>query len=345
MLKVAILGGSGYTGLELLRLLATHSGAEVVEFSSRQYNGRPVAEIFPSVAGFYKDLVFKTPAELAETDADVVFCCLPHGASMDIVPHFIERKKRIIDLSADYRLRDSDVYEEWYNEHKTKNLLAHAVYGLPELHRDEIKDALIVANPGCYPTSSILGLAPLMKNRLVDTDSVIIDAKSGISGAGREASLASAFCENFGAFKAYNVGLHRHTPEIEQELGLLAEKKLVVTFTSHLLPVSRGILSTVYASLEGTHSTRELIDVYRDFYRGEPFVRVMDEGTYPNISNVRCSNFCDIGIWVDERRNRVIVISAIDNLLKGASGQAIQNMNIIYSLDETEGLKTPPIQY
>ncbi len=345
MIKAAILGGSGYTGLEIMRLLAGHPEAEVIEFSSRKYTGQPVSSIFPSMAGHeYDSLVFKNPADLADTEADVVFLCLPHGAAMDIVPHFIERKKRVIDLSADYRLRDVAVYEEWYKEHSTKNLLADAVYGLPELHRDRIKDALIVANPGCYPTSAILGLSPIVEGGLVDPNSVIIDAKSGISGAGREASLKTAFCENYGGFEAYNVGLHRHTPEIEQELTLLAGKDVKVTFNSHLLPVSRGILSSIYADLTEPRTTAQIIETYKEFYAGEPFIRIMPEGTYPNISNLRCSNFCDIGLWVDEARGRLIVISAIDNLMKGASGAAVQNMNIQFELEETLGLTGLPAQ-
>ena len=211
-----------------------------------------ITEVFPSLIGYYDTLRFKAPADISDTEADIVFACLPHGASMEIVPHFLERKKRIIDLSADYRLRDPLIYEEWYEEHKTKNLLADAVYGLPELHRKEIKDASIIANPGCYPTSAILGLSPIDEKgrRNKNADSIIIDAKSGVSGAGRGASLQSSFVEVYSGFKAYNVGEHRHTPEIEQELGLLASREVGVTFTSHLLPVARGILSTIYATLE-----------------------------------------------------------------------------------------------
>jgi N-acetyl-gamma-glutamyl-phosphate reductase len=345
MIKVAILGGSGYTGLELLKLIYSHPHAEVIEFSSRQYEGVHITEVFPSLIGYYDDLCFKAPADISNTEADIVFACLPHGASMEIVPHFLKRKKRIIDLSADYRLRDPKVYEEWYAEHKTKNLLVDAVYGLPELHRDEIKDASIIANPGCYPTSAILGLSPLMKKGgIIKSDSIIIDAKSGVSGAGRGASLASSFVELYSGFKAYNVGEHRHTPEIEQELGLLASKDVAVTFTSHLLPVARGILSTIYATLESPISLCDLHEIYNDFYAGEPYVRILPQGVFPDIKFVQNSNYCDIGLWVDEKKNRVTIISAIDNLLKGASGQAVQNMNIMNSFDETDGLQALPTQ-
>lgn len=345
MVKVAILGGSGYTGLELLKLIYTHPGAEVIEFSSRQYDGVNITKVFPSLIGYYDKLCFKAPADISNTEADIVFACLPHGASMEIVPHFLERKKRIIDLSADYRLRDPEVYEQWYNEHKTKNLLADAVYGLPELHRADIKDASIIANPGCYPTSAILGLAPLMKKGgVIKEDSIIIDAKSGVSGAGRGAALSNSFVEVYNGFKAYNVGEHRHTPEIEQELGALADKEVPVTFTSHLLPVSRGILSTIYATLEDFISLNDLLGIYNEFYTGEPFVRVLPEGTFPDIKFVQNSNYCDIGLWVDKNTNRVTIISAIDNLLKGASGQAVQNMNIMCSFKETDALASLPTQ-
>ncbi|MBE9531255.1 MAG: N-acetyl-gamma-glutamyl-phosphate reductase [Proteobacteria bacterium] len=345
MVKVAILGGSGYTGLELLKLIYSHPHAEVIEFSSRQYDGVHITEVFPSLTGYYDTLKFKAPADISNTEADIIFACLPHGASMDIVPHFVERKKRIIDLSADYRLRDPLVYEQWYAEHKTKNLLVDAVYGLPELHRAEIKDASIIANPGCYPTSAILGLSPLMnKGNVIKTDSIIIDAKSGVSGAGRGAALESSFVEVYSGFKAYNVGEHRHTPEIEQELGLLASEDVAVTFTSHLLPVSRGILSTIYASIENSLSLSELHEIYNEFYADEPFVRVLPQGTFPDIKFVQNSNYCDIGLWVDERKNRVTIISAIDNLVKGASGQAVQNMNITCSFNESDGLMSLPTQ-
>lgn len=345
MIKVAILGGSGYTGFELLKLIYNHPQAEVVEFSSRQYDGVHITEVFPSLIGYYDELCFKAPADISNTQADIVFACLPHGASMEIVPHFLEKKKRIIDLSADYRLRDPELYEQWYEEHKTKNLLADAVYGLPELHRAKIKDASIIANPGCYPTSAILALAPLMKKGgIIKEDSIIIDAKSGVSGAGRGAALESSFVEVYNGFKAYNVGEHRHTPEIEQELGALANKDIAVTFTSHLLPVSRGILSTVYATLDSSISLDDLFGIYNDFYAGEPFVRILPQGTFPDIKFVQNSNYCDIGLWVDKNTNRITVISAIDNLLKGASGQAVQNMNIMCSFNETDALAGLPTQ-
>ena len=345
MIKVAILGGSGYTGLELLKLIYAHPHAEVIEFSSRQYEGVHITEVFPSLTGYYNELKFKAPADISDTEADIVFACLPHGASMDIVPHFLEKKKRIIDLSADYRLRDPLVYEQWYAEHKTKNLLADAVYGLPELHRTEIKGASIIANPGCYPTSAILGLSPIVKKGgVIKSDSIIIDAKSGVSGAGRGAALESSFVEVYSGFKAYNVGEHRHTPEIEQELGFLASKEIGVTFTSHLLPVSRGILSTIYATLQAPLTLSALHDIYNEFYSDEPYVRILPQGKFPDIKFVQNSNYCDIGLWVDAKKNRVTIISAIDNLLKGASGQAVQNMNIMNSFDETDGLTSLPTQ-
>jgi N-acetyl-gamma-glutamyl-phosphate reductase len=271
-------------------------------------------------------------------DTDLVFLALPHGASMEIAPVFLKVGKKVIDLSADYRIRDLSVYEAWYRKHVSAELIPEAVYGLPELYREEIRSARLLANPGCYPTSVILGLAPALRSGLVDASSVIADSKSGASGAGREPLLTSMYCEVSGGFKAYKVAGHRHTPEIEQELGRLAGQPMIISFTPHLLPLKRGILSTLYAKLERDISTEEAVALYREFYEKEPFVRVCRPGQLPNISSIAGSNFCDIGVTVDKRANRLIVVSVIDNLIKGASGQAIQNMNIMYNLPEDSGL-------
>ncbi|MBI3752568.1 MAG: N-acetyl-gamma-glutamyl-phosphate reductase [Deltaproteobacteria bacterium] len=346
MMKVAILGGSGYTGFELLRILANHPQAEVIAVTSRQRKGEKVEKVFPGLKNI-ANLTFEDPANFnAILKADIIFSALPHHASMEIVPNLLKNRKKVIDLSADFRLKDAKVYEAWYGKHTAKGLLKKAVYGLPELYREKVKDAALVANPGCYPTGAILGLAPLIKESIIDTGSIIIDSKSGVSGAGRAALLDTSFAEVNEGFKAYKVGEHRHTPEIEQGLSLIAGKNIKITFTPHLLPVNRGILSTIYASLKrarGKGQGARIFNIYKKYYKDEFFIRIMPEGAFPNISQVKGSNFCDIGFKIDERTGRLIVITAIDNLVKGASGQAVQNMNIMGNIPETTGLITPPL--
>ncbi len=338
MIRVCIYGGSGYTGQELVRLLLSHPGVKIVSITSRRFAGVPVADIYPGLMG-QTDLVYTNdPPEALAGGCDLVFLALPHGASMEIAPLFLKEGKKVIDLSADFRIRDLAVYESWYRKHTAAPLIKDAVYGLPELYREDIRGASLLANPGCYPTSVILGLAPALRSRLVDPSSVIADSKSGATGAGREPLISSLYCEVSGAFKAYKVGGHRHTPEIEQELSRLAGTGMTITFTPHLLPLKRGILSTMYAKLDLDVSLAEALALYRDFYQNEPFVRVCGAGQFPNISSIAGSNFCDIGLTVDKRTNRLIVVSVIDNLIKGASGQAIQNMNIMYGLPEAAGL-------
>ena len=343
MIKVGIYGGSGYTGQELLRLLLGHPGATVVATTSRRFAGQPVAEVYPHLAGL-ANLSFTdiSPDEMAG-QADLIFLALPHGVSMEMAPAFVRTGGKVIDLSADFRIHDVEVYGAWYGPHRAAELLPEAVYGLPEMHRERIRQARFVANPGCYPTSIILGLAPALKSQWIDPASVIADSKSGVSGSGREPQIPSLFCEVDGGFKAYKVGGHRHTPEIEQELGLLAGRGMKISFTPHLLPVKRGILSTLYATLTREAGAEELTAFYREFYRDEPFVRICPAGRFPNLSSVVGSNFCDIGVTVDKRTGRLIVVSAIDNLIKGASGQAIQNMNLMCGLDERTGLPGVPL--
>jgi N-acetyl-gamma-glutamyl-phosphate reductase len=338
MLKVGIYGGSGYTGLELMRILLRHPDVEVVALTSRKFKGISVSDIFP-VFESLTDLKYMdaSPQEVAKM-SDLVFLALPHGEAMAAAPLFLEKGKKVIDLSADFRLHDLSVFEAWYHKHSAPGLLPEAVFGLPELYRKKIRSARLVANPGCYPTGAILGLAPVLREKVIDPDSIIVDSKSGVSGAGREPQLGSLFCEVEEGFKAYKVGEHRHAPEIEQELSRLAGREVKISFTPHLLPINRGILSTIYATLKKDVTTASLLDLYRGFYRGEKFVRVYREGAFPNVSSVRGSNFCDIGMSVDQRTNRVIIITAIDNLVKGASGQAVQNMNIMCNLDEARGL-------
>lgn len=342
-IKTAIFGASGYTGQELIRILSGHPDVELVAVTSRRYAGMAVADVFPSLFGRTSlTYVNATPEEITEL-CDVVFLALPHGVSMDIAPVFVKTGKKVIDLSADYRLRDPATYEKWYARHSSTGLFGQAVYGIPELYRENIKKSQLIANPGCYPTSIILGLMPALKNKLLDVKSIIADSASGVSGAGRDPVVGSLFCEVDGGFKAYKVGKHRHTPEIEQELNRLADETFAISFTPHLLPVKRGILSTIYATLKKDITPAELHALYMSAYAGEKFVRVCSLGTYPNISSVCGSNYCDIGLTIDPRTNRVIIISAIDNLIKGAAGQAVQNMNLLCSLAEESGLRNAPL--
>jgi N-acetyl-gamma-glutamyl-phosphate reductase len=339
MLKIGIYGGGGYTGQELLRLLLRHPHAQVVAVTSRRYAGVPVPDVYPVFVGL-TDLAFTdaSPEDIASA-VDIVFLALPHGVSMDAAPIFLAAGKKVIDLSADFRLRHIATYERWYSKHTAPDIVKEAVYGMPELYGKEIAEARLVANPGCYPTSVILGLAPLLAARVIDDSSIIADSKSGVSGAGREPQVGTLFCEVDEGFKAYKVGQHRHTPEMEQELSILAGCDVRISFTPHLLPITRGILSTMYAALRKEFTTADLIDLYKAFYKGKKFVRVYKEGTFPNVSSVRGANYCDIGLTVDGRTKRVIVVCAIDNLVKGAAGQAIQNMNVMCGFGEDTGLK------
>jgi N-acetyl-gamma-glutamyl-phosphate reductase len=340
MLNVAIVGASGYTGLELIRILYCHPEVAVTCLTSEQSAGRKISDIFPTLRGRC-DLTLENlePVRVAEK-ADLIFTALPHKAAMEVVPTFLKLGKHVIDLSADYRLSDPEVYGAWYEPHMNPANLKKAVYGLPELRRAKIKGARLVANPGCYPTSIILGLAPLLKKGLINTGDIIADSASGVTGAGRSAKVDSLYCEVNEGFRAYGVGgVHRHTPEIEQELSLLAGEKLTITFTPHLVPMDRGILSTVYASPRKPMTTEQLVRIYEEYYRGEPFVRVLPQGSLPSTAFVRGSNFCDIAPLVDSRTGRIIIVSAIDNLVKGASGQAVQNMNLVCGFPETMGLE------
>ena len=346
MLKVGIIGASGYTGVELARILSTHPEVELTVATSRQYAGKPLAEVFPNLRKRV-DLVCENlgPEELVDR-ADFFFAAVPHKTAMDLVPILLNAGKKVVDLSADFRIRDAAVYEEWYQPHSSIECIEEAVYGLPELYRDQVKNARLIANPGCYPTSIILGLAPLLREGLIDPAHLIIDSKSGTSGAGRSANVGTLFCEVTDGFRAYKVGgQHRHIPEIEQELTVLAGQPVTISFTPHLLPISRGILSTMYAPLcneiSATTET-EIQELYESTYTDEPFVRVCPAGSFPATQHVRGSNCCDIGIKVDVRTGRIIIVSAIDNVAKGASGQAVQNMNLMNGFDETCALMGAP---
>lgn len=339
-LNIAIVGSSGYTGGELMRLLLNHSRVVVTAITSEKSAGKPIASIFPHLAGLTSLVCEPLDPDIIAKKADFVFLALPHVTAQEAAFRFHNLGKKTVDLSADYRLSDPAEYETWYEHtHQYPELLKTAVYGLPELHREKIKKASLIANPGCYPTSAILGLAPLITRGLADLRSIIIDSKSGVSGAGRSPSLAHHYPEVNEGLMAYKVGTHRHTPEIEQELSRLAGKRITLSFTPHLVPMNRGILSTIYAALTTRMDTAQVHSLYQEFYQREPFVRLLPSGRFPNVRNVRGSNFCDIGVYADPRTDRAVVVTAIDNLVKGAAGQAIQNMNLMMGFDEAEGLR------
>lgn len=342
MVRVAIAGASGYTGFELIRILSSHPEVELKAITSRAQAGQRLDEFYPGFRG-HCGLVFgNTVPEALVSDTDIVFTALPHQAAMDLVPDLLARGVRVVDLSADYRFRDVRVYEAWYQPHKTPELLAEAVYGLPEIYRDRIGPARLVGNPGCYPTSVILAAAPLLSQSLVDTATLIADSKSGVTGAGRGASLTVHFCEVDEGFKAYKVTDHRHMPEMEQELGILAKHPVHISFTPHLVPMTRGILTTLYATLKDGVTVERVDEAFRAFYHDAPFVRLCGRGELPGTLQVRGSNYCDLGWRVDRRAHRVIVISVIDNLTRGASGQAVCNMNLMSGLPEDMGLSQAP---
>lgn len=343
MIRAAVVGATGYTGLELVRILSTHKDVELTAVTSRSKPATLFSEIFPS----FKDIVSLNTEEFNAAaiakKADVAFVALPHGSAMDVVASLLNEGLRVIDLSADFRFSSLSTYEHWYGRHSCPELLEEAVYGLPELSREKVAPAKLVANPGCYPTSVILPLMPLLKEGHIVQESIVVNSASGASGAGRSASLSNIYCEVNDSFKAYKVGEHRHTPEIEELLSLAAGEDLLISFTPHLIPMNRGISSTITAKLKNNLSTKDLLEILDDFYGNEAFVRICPEGSYPDTANVRGSNYCDIGLKVDERTGRVVVVSAIDNLVKGAAGQAVQNMNIMFGINESEGLKHVPL--
>lgn len=337
-LRVAVLGATGYTGIELLRVLVQHPRVRVTVVTSQQFAGKRLSEVYPSFAGKC-DLVLEDLdlARVASTSA-FAFAALPHKTSMEVVAGLVERGLRVIDLSADFRLRDPNVYRQWYSPHKAPHLLRQAVYGLTEIHRRSIPGARLVANPGCYPTGAVLGLAPLFAERLV-RGTVLIDAKSGVTGAGRSSTVELSFSEVNENFKAYSVGVHRHTPEIEQELSAIAKRAVSILFAPHLAPMSRGILSTMYVEIRRRVSEAGLMQLYKTFYRAGPFVRILPYGVFPETKEVRGSNDCVIGFRYGPRAERLVVITALDNLVKGAAGQAVQNMNLMCGWPEAEGLR------
>lgn len=338
-LRVGVVGATGYTGEELVRILSRHPNAEVTYVSGKDDRNEKIQEIFPYLRNTLDLKCNAFSLEEAIEKTDLVFLSLPHTLSMQSAPLFLKAGKRVVDISADYRLQDTKTYEKFYKTaHQDAAHLREAVYGLPELNREKIKTAKLIANPGCYPTGSILGLTPGLASGVFDETSIQIDAKSGVTGSGRKADKALHFSEVNESLKAYRLFEHQHVPEIDQALSGVSKKPVSVVFVPHLVPINRGILSTIYVKLAKKMNTEELIAVYKKFYAHEPFVKVYDAGRLPEIKHVVNTNFCDIGLKVNEEKNLAVIVTAIDNLQKGAAGQAIQNMNIMCGFEETAGL-------
>ena len=334
MLNVGIVGATGYAGEELIGILLKHPDARITDVSAKIAKPQKISEVFPKFKNRIDLICAEPDLKKISAKCDVVFLALPHTVSMELVPALLKAGKRVIDLSADYRLKNPKIYEKFYGiKHKDNSNISAAVYGLPELYRPKIKSSKLIANPGCYPTVSILALAPVISLGLADLNSVIIDAKSGVTGAGRKLAEGFLFSEINEDFKAYKVNAHQHSPEINQEVSKLAGKQLSVTFVPHLLPLSRVILATIYVK---KNKPKDLLSLYKKFYKNEPFVRVKEAGSFPRLKDVVNTNFCDIGI--NDSDDGVIIIAAIDNLLKGAAGQAVENMNIMYGIPEQTAL-------
>jgi len=344
MIKAGIIGATGYAGGELVRILSGHKEARIVWYGSRSYIDRKYADVYQNMFQIVDAQCLDDNMEELAEQADVIFTATPQGFCASMMNEEILGKTKVIDLSADYRIKDVSVYEKWYGiEHKSPQLIEEAVYGLCEVNREDIRKARLVANPGCYTTCSILTAFPLAKEGLIDMKTLIIDAKSGTSGAGRGAKVPNLYCEVNENIKAYGVTTHRHTPEIEEQLGYAAGEKVVLTFTPHLVPMNRGILVTEYASLKKSVTDEEIKAVYDKYYGNEHFIRVLKEGICPETKWVEGSNYVDINVKTDPRTNRIIMMGAIDNLVKGAAGQAVQNMNLMFGLDEAEGLDLVPM--
>ena len=349
MVKVGIIGATGYAGNELVRLLMGHKDVEIMWYGSRSYIDKKYAEVYQNMFEIVEDTCLDDNMEELASKVDVIFTATPQGFLAGVLTEEILSRVKIIDLSADFRIKDVRTYEKWYKiEHRSLQFIEEAVYGLCELNRDKIKGARLIANPGCYTTCSILTAYPLVKEGLIDPDTLIIDAKSGTSGAGRGAKLPNLFCEVNENMKAYGVTNHRHTPEIEEQLGYAAGKEIVVNFTPHLVPMNRGILATEYATLnkkaDGTLPTYEEVKaVYDKYYKNEKFVRVLEKDICPETKWVEGSNYVDVNFKIDERTGRIVMMGALDNLVKGAAGQAVQNMNLVFGFDEAEGLNLVPM--
>lgn len=344
MIKAGIIGSTGYAGQELVRILLAHPEVKIVWYGSRSYVDKKYADVFRNMFTLVEDACLDDNIPELAKQADVIFTATPQGFCASVVNGEVLANTKIIDLSADFRIKDVAVYEKWYGiEHKSPQYIEEAVYGLCEINREDIKKARLLANPGCYTTCSILTAYPLVKEGLIDPDTLIVDAKSGTSGAGRSAKTDNLFCEVNENIKAYGVTTHRHTPEIEEQLGYAAGREIMINFTPHLVPMNRGILVTEYASLTGEVTEQELREIYHNYYDGEYFVRVLDAGVCPETRFVEGSNFVDVNIKADPRTKRVIMMGAMDNLVKGAAGQAVQNMNLMFGLPERMGLELVPM--
>jgi N-acetyl-gamma-glutamyl-phosphate reductase len=342
MTRVAVVGATGYAGAELVRILAGHPGVELSMLTSRQFDGVRFEQVYPSLSGVV-DLVCEAfSTERICRQADLVFMALPHKLAMVFAPDILKAGKRVIDLSADFRFNDASIYEAAYQPHTAKELLESTVYGLSEIYPEQVRSAQLIGNPGCYPTSVLLPLIPLIRAGLLDLHTLIADSKSGVSGAGRSLAMTSHYCEVNESFKPYKVAVHRHNPEMDMVLSREACQPVAITFVPHLIPMSRGMLTTIYATPSRSVSPKDIIDCYQAAYAGKPFIRVRPEKKAPDTLHVRGTNYCDIGFTLDNRNNRLILMSAIDNLVKGAAGQAVQNMNIMLGLDERAGLANIP---
>lgn len=345
-IPVCLVGISGYAGMELARLLACHECFELAMACSRAEAGRKLGDFYPflrHLPGADVEISVYEPDAAAKA-CKVAFLAVPAGTAMIMAPDLLSRGMKVVDFSADFRLHDAGAYREWYGEHSAPHLLNQAVYGLPELYAGQIKEASLVANPGCYPTASILGLYAALKHELIETDTIIIDAASGASGAGRKAQIPTLFCEISDNFRAYSVPRHRHTPEIEQELGFIAKSRPVITFTPHIIPMKRGILATIYSKLKNPgQSAEEIHGMFAETWRDEPWVRVLPMGCLPETAHVRGSMYCDISVAVDKRTGRLIILSAIDNLCRGAAGQALACANLMCGLPVSAGLNLAPL--
>ncbi len=344
MIKAGIIGATGYAGAELVRLLAGHKDVDIVWYGSRSYINDNYANVYRNFCKIVDARCLDDNLGELAVQADVIFTATPQGFLASVLTEEILEKTKVIDLSADFRIKDVAVYEKWYGiEHKSPQFLPEAVYGLCEINREKIRGARLVANPGCYTTCSILTAYPLAREGLIDMDTLIVDAKSGTSGAGRGAKVPNLFCEVNENIKAYGVATHRHTPEIEEQLGYAAGRPVTLSFTPHLVPMNRGILATEYASLKEMVSWEEVKKIYEKYYGKETFIRVLDQGVCPETKWVEGSNYVDIGFQIDPRTGRIILMGAIDNLVKGAAGQAVQNMNLLFGLPETQGLELVPM--
>ena len=344
MIKAGIIGATGYAGAELVRILAGHKDVQIVWYGSRSYIDQKFADIYRNFFRIVDARCLDDHMEELAEEADVIFTATPQGYCASVISEAILSKTQIIDLSADFRIKDVDIYEKWYGiKHQSPQFIGEAVYGLCEINREEIRQARLVANPGCYTTCSILTAYPLAKEGVIDMNTLIVDAKSGTSGAGRGAKVANLFCEVNENIKAYGVTTHRHTPEIEEQLSYAAGEPVLLNFTPHLVPMNRGILATEYASLKKPVTMEEVGRIYQEYYGGERFIRLLEPGTCPETRWVEGSNYVDIGFQIDARTGRIVMMGAIDNLVKGAAGQAVQNMNLMFGLPENEGLDLVPL--